>query len=234
MTEPSAADANIAKLDKTAWRFSNRFLNPSYGEGVKTVPLRSCLIHDNAEKSEREIKTLPKWITVLNYAEVDPETGEIVRDNVPYETNEIKSSNGRKIKALDKFCDYYQPLYQSRKVSLTFHTFTRANYANTTFRKMLDNVKYHYAEMLDREVRGFIWTAEVSQQLHWHYHLCVAIDRVRVREIPPELKFEQLWGQRTGVEFVKRDIRRYMAKYFAKENARIIGNRAYGCSRKYT
>jgi hypothetical protein len=97
---------------------------------------------------------------------------------------------------------------------------------------MLDNVKYHYREMLDREMRGYIWTAEVSQKLHWHYHLCVAVDRLKFRRIPDELKFEDLWGQRTGIEFVKKDVRHYMAKYFAKENARVLGSRAFGSSRK--
>lgn len=230
MREPSAGDANIAKLEKVAWRFSKRLLNPSYEAGLKTLPLRSCLIHDNSEISIREIKTVPKWITTLNYSEVDTTSGEIVTDEVAYETNEIKSSNARKIVRLDRFCNYYQPLYAGREVSLLFHTFTRANCANLTFSRMLDDVKYAYRS-ISRPVRGYIWTAEVSQQLHWHYHLCVAVDRLKVRKIPDELKFEELWGQRTGVEFVRKNVKHYMAKYFAKENARVIGQRAFGCSR---
>lgn len=232
MTQPSTADANITKLEKTAWRFSKRVKNPSYEAGLKTLPLRSCLIHDNAEISKREIKTVPKWFTVLNYSEVDVTSGEVVTEKVDYETNEIKSSNARKIIRLDRFCNYYQPLYSQREVSLLFHTFTRANYANMTFRRMLDDVKYTYEEILNRPVRGYIWTAEVSQSLHWHYHLCVAVDRLKFRRIPDELKFEDLWGQRTGVEFVRKDVRHYMAKYFAKENARVLGARAFGSSRK--
>jgi hypothetical protein len=50
--------------------------------------------------------------------------------------------------------------------------------------------------------------------------------------IPEELKFEDLWGQRTEIDFVKKNIRHYMAKYFAKHNSRAIGRRSYGISRK--
>jgi hypothetical protein len=42
------------------------------------------------------------------------------------------------------------------------------------------------------------------------------------------MKLESVWGARTQVEFVRKNIRHYMAKYFAKENARIIGVRSFG------
>lgn len=227
----------MPKDTKRSYSFRNRVKNPLFEAGLKLLPvapntplLRSCLIHDNAEKSV-QVKNAPKWLTNLSEIAVN-EDGEIVSEGV-YTTDEIKSSNGRKILALDRFCDHYQPKYQSREVSLLFHTFTRANHSNLTMRGMLDNVKYHYRKMLNRQIRGYIWTAEVSQKGHWHYHLAVAVDRINFRgsKIPDELKFEDLWGQRTGVEFVRKNIRHYMAKYFAKENARVIGTRSYGISR---
>jgi hypothetical protein len=231
----------MTKGTKSAYTFNNRVKNPDYEKEIRFLPvygagqlLRSCLIHDNAEKLPPQVmvKRQPKWITSLNRFDVDTDTGEMIR-NGKIQTNEIKQSNNTKIKALDKYCDWYQPLYQAKEVSLLFHTFTRANYASLTMREMIDNVKYHYKEMLDREVRGYIWTAEVSQDLHWHYHLAVAIDRVNFsgKKIPDSMKFEDLWGQRTGVEFVRKNIRHYMSKYFAKDNARVIGTRSYGISR---
>jgi hypothetical protein len=113
-----------------------------------------------------------------------------------------------------------------------FHTFTRANYAEKSIQEIIDNLKQRY-KAIGREVRGYIWTAEVSENLHWHYHLAIAIDRIRVTEIPGEIKLDVLWGQRTGVEFVRKNLRHYMAKYFAKQNARVIGLRSYGKSNKY-
>jgi hypothetical protein len=82
-------------------------------------------------------------------------------------------------------------------------------------------------------LRGFIWTAEISDNLHFHYHLCIAIDRVNWKTIPERLKFEKAWGQRTEIDFVKKNVRHYMAKYFAKCDARVLYKRSYGKSNKY-
>lgn len=228
----------MLKISKENWKFKNRVLNPEFEYGKKLLQVApqtplfdSCLIHDNADKLVM-VKTAPKWLTNMTYQECDTETGELGGYH-DYETNEIKQGNGRKIKALDAFCDHYQPLYSQRKVSLMFHTFTRANHANTTFRRMVDNVKQHYKRNLSRPVKGLIWVSEISENLHWHYHLCVAVDRMKLKQIPEELKFEDLWGQRTEVEFVKKNVRRYMAKYFAKHQSRIMNTRAYGKSRNF-
>lgn len=91
-----------------------------------------------------------------------------------------------------------------------------------------------YFKRLGISVKGHIWTSEISDSLHWHFHICICTDRVDFREtgIPPLLKFDALWGQRTEIDFVKKNVRHYMAKYFAKCNSRIIGARSYGISRK--
>ncbi len=62
-------------------------------------------------------------------------------------------------------------------------------------------------EQLERPVRGYFWSLEVSSNLHLHYHLCVAIDRLNVKQLPKELKFDLLWGQRTEVKFIKKSVR---------------------------
>lgn len=223
---------------KDLWRFKSRTINPSYDAGLRLLQVASntplfdsCLIHDNSDKLVR-VKTAPKWVTKLAYDEVDQETGEILAPG-EYETNEIKQSNGRKIAALDAFCGFYQPLYSRRQVSLMFHTFTRANQSNQKISTMIDNVKLHYKRNMGRPVRGLIWVSEISERLHWHYHLCLAVDRLELKRIPQELRFEGLWGQRTEVEFVKKNVRHYMAKYFAKHQSRVIGVRAFGRSRQF-
>lgn len=186
---------------------------------------------------EKLVKTLPKWNTTLGYYEVDNDTGEIVAVG-EYMTDELKASNARKIKALDAFSAHFQPLYKKKAVSIMFHTFTQANNARIDFKKMLDVVRSRYKRK-GYKVRGDIWTCEISYENnasgHWHYHLAVAVDRVNLRgkKLPAWMKFNEVWGRRTGVEFVKKNVRHYMAKYFAKHNARIVGIRSYGKSRKF-
>jgi hypothetical protein len=213
---------------------------------VKRLPFESCLITTNGSKKkgsfqakkgqkdvrEVHIKTRPKWYTDLMEWEVDQISGEMVPKGV-YTSDDFKCSNGKKIKALDKFCKKYQPLYRSRKVSLFFLTFTRANYASLKWNTM-SKLIMQYFKRLGIEVRGHIWTAEISDNLHWHYHICICTNRVDFSKtgIPPSLKFDSLWGQRTEIDFVKKNVRHYMAKYFAKCNSRAIGHRSYGISRK--
>ena len=227
------------KDTEISFEFNSRAINRAYEKGLRLIPvkkesvltdsLRSCLIHDNSESFLR-VKTVAKWETTLK-STICNSDGEIIATE-RYQTNEIKQSNARKIRALDKFCAHYQPLYRRKKVSLMFHTFTRANYADKSIQEIIDNLKLRY-KAIGREVRGYIWTAEISEKLHWHYHLAIAIDRIEVSSIPEEIKLDGLWGQRTGVEFVRKNLRHYMAKYFAKQNARVIGLRSYGKSNKY-
>ncbi len=184
---------------------------------------------------ELTVKTTHKWNTVMVYQEMDTETAELHSKLHRYTTNEIKSSNHKKIKALDKFCNHFQPLYKAKKVSLFFVTFSRANHANDKFSSVLNHVKKRFARY-GYPVRGFVWTSEISYETnpngHWHYHLCIATDRMILMKIPKALKFNSIWGQRTGIEFVKKNAKHYMAKYFAKHNARISGMRSFGVSAK--
>ena len=176
----------------------------------------------------KQVKTQPKWITNLYREVVDVETGEVIRAEV-YDTNEIKSSNGSKIRRLDRFCMHFQPLYQRREVSLLFMTFTQADKADTNISGVMSALKKRLKRR-DVGLHGYIWTAEVSEKLHFHYHVCVAIDRLHVvgGSMPEWLKLDDVWGRRTQVEFVKRNVRHYMAKYFAKHNARVVGMRSFG------
>lgn len=230
--------SNYALKQELKTNFKHLFTarNPEYHKGIVEVPFDACLINNNSEKFKeiRIVQKNPKWLTTMTYDVVDLETGEVKNDKKLYlETDSIKSSNNRKIKSLDKFCNYFDPLYKKKEVSLMFHTFTKANEANITFPRMIENLKYHYSSILNKETRGYIWTLEVSKNLHIHYHLCMAIDRLSVRKIPDCLYFEELWGKRTQVEFVRKNVRHYMAKYFAKENYRVENMRSYGCSKNF-
>ena len=232
-------------ISQKVYNFLNRRKNPHYNEGLRKLevsrsnipPFESCLITTKCDRiptpktTEIWVKTRPKWFTDLMGWEIDQDTGEAIAKEI-YESNDFKVSNGKKIKALDKFCKKYQPLYKSKKVTLLFLTFTRANHARVEWKTMI----YAIRKRIEREglnLRGFIWTAEISENLHYHFHLCIAIDRVNWKTIPERMKFENLWGQRTEIDFVKKNVRHYMAKYFAKCDARIIGKRSYGKSNKY-
>lgn len=179
------------------------------------------------------VKTVPINLTLMLVQTIDESTGEIIHEPFPHFSNEIKAANNRKKKTLNKFCNFYEPLYCSRKVSIIFFTFTRLNHSNMLFSDLLDNVKYHFSEQLNRPVRGYFWALEVSHNFHLHYHLCVAIDRLAIKKMPKALMFENLWGQRTEVSFVKKSIRRYLSKYLAKDSFRVLGMRSYGKSSKY-
>ncbi|NBX28766.1 MAG: hypothetical protein EBR55_11105, partial [Chitinophagia bacterium] len=44
--------------------------------------------------------------------------------------------------------------------------------------------------------------------------------KLRGGKIPKLLKFDKIWGQRTEIDFVKKNVVGYMSKYFAKSNLR--------------
>jgi hypothetical protein len=222
---------NVAKVQKEiekTYTFKSRRKNPDY-DVDKLESLRSCLILNKADKNTTYlIKRVPKWITVLDVESVSTETGEILYD--VYSTDDMIQAKGRKIKTIQKFCNYYEPLFKTRKVSLLFHTFTRINYSRDDMRSMLDAVKMRY-KRLNRPIRGYLWVLEISETNHAHYHLIVAIDRLNVKTMPEALKFEGLWGQRTGVEFIKSSIRAYLSKYMYKSDGRLLKKRNYAISR---
>ena len=235
---------------KKVYKFHKRVKNELFDSGVKRLSFEACLITTNGSKNEHKngkneihIKTQPKWYTYLNAHELDTNTGELLPTNEIYVSDDFKCSNGKKIKSLDRFCKYYQPLYQDRVVTLWFLTFTQANKAKISFNTM-SKIVIQYYKRLGINVRAHIWTAEIGTEkyditknpadLHWHYHMCVATDRVNLKgaKFPELLKFDNIWGQYTDIDFVKKNIRHYMSKYFAKCSYRVIGSRSYGCSRK--
>lgn len=179
------------------------------------------------------IKTQPSSLTELQVRELDTDTGEIDILLQPHITNEFKAANNRKKIVLNKFCDFYEPIYKQKKITMLFMTFTRLTHSKILFSDLIDDIKYHLIKQLDRPVRGYFWALEVSEKYHLHYHLCVAIDRLTVKKIPKELKFEKLWGQRTQVTFIKKSVRGYLSKYLAKDSYRVVGLRSYGKSSKY-
>ena len=230
--------------------------NPNYERGLKSVPLfESCLINNKGNTSGSSkahplsqkfgsnitIRTTPKWLTELAVFESDNEGYPVLTDR--YLTDDLKGSNNRKIKTLHRFCDVYQPLYAQRKVTLFFLTFTKANKARHKWSTMLKIVR-KYMQRAGAPVLGWCWISEVGQEtynktkdpkdLHWHYHLAFACPRLDLKgkKLHKLLKFENVWGCRTEIDFVKKNIRGYMMKYFAKNNMKVEGVRSYGISRK--
>lgn len=194
-----------------------------------------CLKHNNSEnqKPPMIVKTHPKWNTKLSILRINKDTGEIIEDLGYHNTNEMNKGKQRRSKAIEKFCSYFEPKFKSKEVSLMFLTFTRMDFANIDFSGMLDNIKYGITKRLGIRLRGYVWVLEISERLHAHYHLCIAIDRCNFKNIPNELKFEKLWGQRTQITFVKKTIRGYLMKYMEKCQYSILGLRSYGISKNF-
>lgn len=222
--------------EKDLFHWFGTHKNNDYENGLKSLHFESCLIHNKgnkktAENSQILVQTKPKYITLLMREKYVKELG--TWDGMELlETNSFKQANYRKIKALNKFCNKYQPLYEERKVTLYFLTFTRMNKARLTIKTMMKIVT-EYFKRLGYPVRAFIWTLEVSENLHAHYHVCIAVDRMNLKKIPKQMKFNKIWGQRTEIDFVKKNVKFYLSKYFAKNNNRLEGYRSYGMSKNF-
>ena len=242
-------------LDLSGYVFKSRRKNPDWSV-EKLIPIRACLIHNKSSKNfieettekfldemekltgvrgEYFISTIPKWQTILEKPEmIDTGTGEIIFSD--YETDDFKASRNRKIKTLNKFCNFYEPLYKARKVSLLFHAFTRMDYAKKDMITMIECAKMRY-KSLKRPIRGYLWVMELVENekmksgWHIHYHLVIVIDRVSWRKIPDQLKFDDLWGEETRVEFIKKTVKGYLSKYLSKSNVKILGRHHYAISR---
>lgn len=229
-----------AKVKKRTYTHKRTVLNPNYRGGIiEKDSLRSCLIHNKSD-AKIEIETSPKWYTTLNCSDlqIDEETGEVIHlTNELYQTDSHKASNYRKTQKMRTFCDYFEPLYRERKVSMLFYTLTRADEALTDIKGITNTLK-HRASRQGTQL-SYFWTKEVSFEKdktgHIHYHLAVAIPRIRVKggKLPEWLKLDNVWGRRTQVAFVKKSIRGYMMKYFSKHSARTIGSRMYGISKGF-
>jgi hypothetical protein len=224
-------------ITKAFWHLRT-YRNCDYELGLKIVPLRSCLLHNNVNRilpqnqllNHWVIKTKPKWKTDLLESHLDKESGELTDAGI-YSTDDLTSGNYRKIKALNRFCDIFQPLYKKNKCSIFFLTLTLANQSTTDIRGFLNS----YKTRLKRngiKLMGSIWVLEISQNLHVHYHLLIATNRISIKgkSIPNFLKGNDLWGCRTQIEFAKKHIRNYLSKYFTKNQFRILQKRTYGVS----
>ena len=206
--------------------------------GLTDESLRSCLICDNSDTEKLAnpnvflLQTEFKWGVSFSGEILDLETGELLEDQ-DYQTTDLEQGIKRKRKAIRSFTDFYEPLYQARKVSCYFFTLTQANQSNEKLSITLDAIKKRFARH-NLPVLGSIWVSEISSRGHWHYHLAIATKRVYWKKIPKWAKVDDLWGRRTQIIFIKKSIGAYLGKYIGKDNmGRIISFRGYGKSRKF-
>jgi len=182
------------------------------------------------------ITPVPKNLTTLGVTKENLENGEI--ECYEHYTDDFKACWNRQSKAVNEFCDFYEPLYRKKEVSVLFFTFTRWDCSKKSMSRMLDAVKTRL-KALKWHLRGWLWVLELKKNdnmefgYHIHYHLVVAIDRVKVKKIPEGLKLEKLWGQRTGVAFVYKGVRAYLCKELNKSDAKLLNKRSYSRSRKF-
>ncbi len=206
----------------------------------RRVSFESCLLHNNSDKKIPQllneyhvVERFPRYKTELDNVRINTRTGDIT--STIHSTDSFKQANHRKIKALDKFCDYYQPMYRKNKVSLFHLAFSGyGDQSETTIAPLLEAIVKRLKNN-GHKVLGYIWTLEVSEGLHRHYHMCLATDRIKIRgkSMPKCFYFNELWGARTEVTFVREDVKRYLSKYFAKDNFRIQSHRSFGNSLKH-
>ena len=235
--------------------------NPHFEDGVFIMDkngltdesLRSCLICNNSDtKDTRQalqyvkqkrvmadedaniflLQKEWKWGVSLSGNILDLETGELLEDQ-DYQITDLEQGVKRKRKALRTFTEFYEPLYQQKKVSCMFFTLTQANQSNERLATTLDAIKKRF-ERHNLPILGHLWVSEVSKNGHWHYHLAIATKRVYWKQIPKWAKVDDLWGRRTGIEFIRKSIGAYLGKYIGKDNiGRIVSFRSYGKSRKF-
>jgi hypothetical protein len=180
------------------------------------------------------IQTKHKWKSHLIGDILDTETGELL-EKIKHDCTDLESAVKRKRKAIKKYSDFYEPLYQLRKVSCMFITLTQANVAlsNTNIRDAINVIRKRF-ERHNIRVLAHLWVSEISHKGHWHYHIAITTERVQWKHIPQWAKFNDLWTRRTQIEFIRKSIASYLGKYIGKDNmGRMIGFRQYGMSRNF-
>lgn len=182
----------------------------------------------------RAITKEPKWVVHFRGIPVDEETGEIDYSNPEcWSCNDDELALSRKRKAIKKFTEVYSPLYEERKVSVMFLTLTRCNVAPVTIKQFIDIMQKRFLRH-KIPVLGYFWVNEISEGFHHHYHIAIATKRVYFKKLPKWIKFDDVWGQGTSIEFIRKSVKAYMGKYIGKNNvARLRNFRTYGKSRKY-
>jgi hypothetical protein len=236
---PERLKDNVQSTDSQVVKrflYLRRCPNPEYLNGLKPVPLRTCLLHHKSDKNPLWIaKTQPKWFTNLLEYQLDLNTGEMNEVGV-YQTDCLTSANNRKIKAVNRFVQRFSDLYWSKKVTMWFYTLTTANQSKLTISQCMNTLK----KRLTRngvEMLGYLWVLEVSDDLHVHYHALVVTNRMNFRgkQLPDFLKVDDVWGCICQVEAVKISVKYYLSKYFIKNKVRIQSDsdgkrkRQYGC-----
>ena len=191
--------------------------------------LRSCHLLNNAEKISREylVQTEPKWNTQMKVSGLDKTTGEFIPELEIYNTNDLKAGKYRQISAAKKFCVNIKNLQKQKQGSILLHTFTRLNEADCDIRSVIDILKARY-NSIGRKIRGYFWVLEVSHpkkgsDFHLHYHLVVFVDRLNIKggKMPEALKLNDVWGQRTSVEFLRKSLEGFLLGYLSKSDARL-------------
>jgi hypothetical protein len=224
-----AKKAALIKKQGSVWEHVCTHKNEGYEAGLKNLPFESSLIHNKGNRIV-QVRTAPKYLTKLAEFQYCDEGLPVLSREI--ETNDLRAGNHRKIKAVDKWCEYWQPLYKEKKVTLFFITLTRLNYARISIGVMRKILRMNF-ERNGIKLLDYLWILEISEGLHAHYHLVIAVERVTFKKIPEFLKLEKYWGQRTEIDFVKKNVRYYLSKYFSKSAWRIDqGMRAYGKMRK--
>jgi hypothetical protein len=217
---------------KHYFEFNGRYRNPEYQSGIEKRSFRSCLLHNkdtkNLQKNVLDVRRKPKYFTFLKKTTYDVNSGEIT-DVSDYMTDDLTSGNNRKIKALNRFVDIFKSGYRRRQLTILFKTLTIADKVDTTIKRFI----FKYKRRLERNghvIHGYFWVLEISDKGHIHYHILIVTDRINCKgkSIPKYLKANNLWGARTKVEFVRKGVKYYLAKYFVKNKSRITSKRLYG------
>lgn len=182
----------------------------------------------------RAYTTQPKWFMHFKAPTIDEDTGEIDYSNIQHwTTNDDELALSRKRKAINQFTEVYSPLYEQYKVSVLFLTLTRCNISPITIDQFIDAMQKRFLRH-KIPVLGYFWVNEVSEGYHHHYHIAIAIKRVNFRKLPAWIKFDDIWGQGTTIQFIKKSVKAYLGKYIGKSNiARLRNFRTYGRSKTY-
>jgi len=136
----------------------------------------------------------------------------------------------RRKKRFDEFFKVFEPLYKVKKVSMLFITLTtpytlqEIKRDENLAKELRRNVKVFwnsYRKRLKRRfgcIYGYMKVVDVGAEgQKVHIHIVVVIPRIKVKKIPDWMKPDKgLWEWRTGVEFIKKSVRGYLANYLGK------------------
>lgn len=209
-----------------------RQINKNYENASASLPLCPCLVRLNSEKKGRSeeavmVRFEPRYTSVIDcFKQYSNGEREYERS---FRTDSFKKTNGKKWEVVNTFFSKYRPLYRSKNISLFGFTFTQANEANKFFSDMLDNIRYRF-KANKIPVKGYVWRLEVTEGLHWHYHLCVATTYTKFNSLDM-LKFNKTWGQHTQVRTVDKVFGKQF--YMTKKQPKIDGFRSYGYSTNF-